>query len=207
MTQQVHEAAVNCRGPAGYENWRNSLQGLPARSGDEILLYSDAHVTADITEGCGPYQAINTIGAAYQPGCVPVLVLRTTYHRAPNDKLGPDMEKSNTASYHGGGIAEEVSALIGLALGIRLQPGGKTRDVQFDPPQERPLTQDPATVPILVLDSRRLPLLPNLPKTVKLRPDILVGYPHLPASSAVAIVRAARLFQHGLWLCESNPNE
>lgn len=33
------------------------------------------------------------------------------------------------------------------------------------------------------------------------------GYHNLPPTSAVTLVRAARLFQRGLWLCESNPND
>src|SRR6266852_5855635 len=105
MTEQLQIAADNFRGPQGYENWRNMLQGLPARSGDEVQLYSDAHVTAEIAEGWGPYQALNTIGVAYQPACVPVLVLRTVYHLVPGDNQIPDMENTDTSSYHGGGIA------------------------------------------------------------------------------------------------------
>jgi hypothetical protein len=207
MTKQVQLATDNFRGPQGYENWRKALQGLPARSGEEIQLYSDAHVTAEITEGWGPYQALNTIGVAYQQACVPVLVLRTAYHLAPGDDQIPDMENTDTTSYHGGGIAEEVSALIGLALGIRLRPGGKTRDIDFDPPRERPRAEDPGSIPILVLAPRRPPVLPNMQKTVKLHHTILAGYPDLPPRSAVAVVRAARLYQHGLWLSESNPND
>ena len=168
------------------------------------------HVVGEIRRGWGPYQALNTLGVVYQPGSVPVLVLRTSYHVPPGDPEIPDMQKSDTSSYHGGGIAEEISALLGLALAIRLRPGSKTRDFYVEPPMgpmESPRTEDPASVPVLVRNPRRPPLLPNIGRKATLNEAILTGYPDLPPKSAVALVRAARLFQHGLWLSESNPND
>ena len=206
MTEQVQVAADALRGPQGYENWQEALQGVPARWGEEVQLYSDAHLTGEIVSGWGPYQALNTIAVEFHPACIPALVLRTTHHFAGDIPI-PDMENTDTSSYHGGGIADELSALIGLALGIRLRPGGKTRDISFDPPYERPRAEDPASVPILTLRPGQRPLLPNMRKTVTVNESILTGYPDLPPKAAVALVRAARLFQHGLWLGESNPND
>ena len=73
----MSEEATGIRGPASYTNWRDFERGLPARMGEETLFYSDAHMTNEILEGWGPYQVLNTIGAVYQPACVPVLCLRT----------------------------------------------------------------------------------------------------------------------------------
>ena len=38
-----------------------------------------------------------------------------------------DMTASDTGGYHGGGPAEEVAALVSLALGVRCRSGGITR--------------------------------------------------------------------------------
>ena len=121
------EEATTNYGPDSYANWQDFKRGLPARMGEEVLLYSDAHVTNEILEGWGPYQVFNTIGVAYQPACVPVLCLRTIWHSATSFPT-LDVNESDTTNYHGGGAEDEIAALIGLALKIRLRPGGKTRD-------------------------------------------------------------------------------
>lgn len=205
MREQQDTASESTRGPQGYENWRCQIRGLRPQFGDETPLYSDAHMTGEVTDGWGPYQALNTIGAPYHSKCLPVLVLRTTYHYEGNQT--PDMDKTDTSSYHGGGAAEEIASLIGLSLGVRLRASGKTRDITFDPPNERPRAEDPAAVPLLAHDPSRPPTLPGMRKTVRLTEELLASYPNLPPASAVALARAARLYQHGLWLSESNPND
>lgn len=62
-------------------------------------MYSDAHVTTEITTGCGPYQILNTIGGLDQPSCVPVAVLRSTYHRSPGENDYPDMKNTDVTNY------------------------------------------------------------------------------------------------------------
>jgi hypothetical protein len=117
------------------------------------------------------------------------------------------MNQTDTSAYHGGGVAEEVAALLGLALKIRLRPGKNTRDIQFNPPKERPRAENPATIPTLVRDSNRTPVVPNLHRTVKVEEKTLAGYADLEPKQAIALVRAASLFQQALWLCESNPSD
>jgi hypothetical protein len=36
----------------------------------------------------------------------------------------PDMERSTQATFHGGGMLDEVAALVALALGVRMEAGG-----------------------------------------------------------------------------------
>jgi hypothetical protein len=218
------EGGVPARGPQGYENWLNALQGIPPQSATETPLYSDSHVVGEVETGWGPYQVLNTIAAAHRPGCLPVLVLRTAQHPGPGEdhRRILSADKTDTSGFHGGGIEEEISSLIGLVLNIRLRPSSRTRDIDFStsqeqsngegkekyfPTRERPRAEDPASIPFLPRRSGGRLVVPAAVHYAKVEEWLLAAYPALPPKAAVALARAARLFQHGLWLCESNAND
>jgi hypothetical protein len=128
------------------------------------------------------------------------------WHSEPwRPQLG--VTRSDTTNYHGGSSEEEIAALIGLALKIRLRPGGSTRFIDVEKGIEQPRTENPAQIPQLMRDPRSSPMIPGLEKTTRITREILVDYPNLSPSAATALVRAARLFQNGLWLADSVPNE
>lgn len=194
------------RGVVSYTNWKAFVQGIPVTEGQENLLYSDSTVCGEVRDGWGPYQVINTFGGSYQPGCVPVLCLRINWHsQFPTISIGG--LRSDTSHYHGGSAEDEISALIGLALRIRLRPGGVVRKLYNNPHCDRPFAENPADVPILLHDSSRPRIIPVEKGQIEITGEVLKGFSELPSDAATALVRSARLFQNGLWLSESSPND
>ena len=125
-------------GPAVYENWVASTAGVASQGAYEFPIISDAHVTAVIEEGFGPYMFLNPVD--FRPGFRPAIVVRIEDHLVmdPKEYAAP-MEKTDEEWYHGGWLKEEVAALLSLALGIRSKPGGTTRRFENDrDPRGRP---------------------------------------------------------------------
>jgi hypothetical protein len=113
------------KGPESYENWRLAGSGQPPPFTTEYPIYSDAHVTGAIFEGYGPYQLFNTVPFHQEfHVALPVVVLRMAEHRTAIDFNDPgQMSRTQDDSYHAGGIADEVAAIMSLCLGIRAQAG------------------------------------------------------------------------------------
>jgi hypothetical protein len=191
------------QGPVAYENWRDFLRRKPLLLTEEIPLYSDSRVTGEI-RSLGPYSFLNTIAQAYAPGCVPIIVLRMQSHGSKNDQRPTQMEETNTSRFHGGSIAHELAALEGLVLGVRLRPSSRTRLVFTDDKVERPMAENPADKPTLNLPYGSPRMLP-ISEEASLDATALSSYPLLPSTSAVALSRAALLYQAGMWLAESSP--
>ena len=118
-------------GPHGWVNWRALCAGAPAAGAVEYAGYTDAQVVEDQVD-LGPCRLLNTIGfAARQAGQVPLsLVMRVEWHSAI-DVRERSRGATHTSAWHGGGLDDELAALVSLALGIRLQSGGRIRE--FDP--------------------------------------------------------------------------
>jgi hypothetical protein len=120
------------------------------------------------------------------------------------------MTTTDTSKYHGGSFAEEVGALSSLGLGVRLRAGGPTR--LFEPggdPKGRPIEwgSRPFTT-ILIRKEASGWVLPNAAQgTHSLDGLSILGFlAKLSPPDAVALVRAARLYQDALWLVESEPS-
>lgn len=218
------DVAEASRGPDGWENWR-AFERDDAGAGEiiEFSYYTDSHLTGEIHEGLGPYELLNTVPAGPippQPGAVEhALVIRVAVHDAyenqyqrPGRHDDPESgwRKPNIGSYHGGGIGDELGALLALALGIRLRCGGITRSFggwTADDPLGRPV-EYAHEVPSIVKPARnRPPVLPliarpsvNLDQSVPL----MRAYPTLGIEDAVALVRAARQYEQGVWVCDAD---
>jgi hypothetical protein len=195
------------RGPEAYENWKAFERGELSRHGQEFPLYSDAELTGEVEEGCGPYQIFNTIADGHPRRVMPVLVLRATYHGENRLGYAPKLMASDTLSYHGGRLPDEVAAIVGLALGIRLRASSETRDFELDSGRERPRAENPSTVPVLVRSNASGEVLPKMSRIVAFSAEALKEYIRLTPPLAVALSRAALLHQHALWLAESNPSD
>jgi hypothetical protein len=193
--------------PEGYGNWRAFLTGARERGAAEFALYTDAHVTGQVLDRLGPYQLINTIAfdltARGEPRAG--VVLRVAHH-ADNSDQGPDMAQTRDAAWHGGFLDEEFAALLALSLGMRCKAAGCTR--QFE------LGRDPRGMPVEYL--RAPPYLPPLARKPQIPRaagthllddaiELLQRYPRLRVDDAVALLRAARSYQEGLWVSESDP--
>lgn len=200
------QAARTCeKGPPVYENWRAALEGLPSQGACEYPLFTDAHITGTIIDGYGPYQFLNTVPVPSTRKSVrPSIILRLEMHlKDAPPQLSP-MEKTDEECYHGGWLTDEVAALVSLALGIRLKPGGITRIFEDDP-RGMPVAWESHKDPVL-LKGDRAAVLPRVIGTHSLMDvEPLVLLPKFSPSNAIALVRAARLYQDALWIAESEP--
>jgi hypothetical protein len=191
--------------PRSFLNWRLFEQADPSPWISELYLYSDAHFIAEARD-IGPYAFINTIahgGVGSEDQLKPAVALRFL-HCIPSSN--PAMSESNFGHYHGGTEFDEIAAIISLELGCRIQAGPVVRDFapDSDPlgtPRQLYLHKVPTLPPI----STR-PLVPQSLGQRDLR-DLhaikrLVG---LPDQEAVALVKAARLYQQAIWVADTNP--
>jgi hypothetical protein len=196
---------MNEQGPPVYENWRAALEGVPSQGAYEYPLFTDAHITGQITDGYGPYQLLNTVPYPlhYEPAR-PSIMLRLELHLQDDPERRPSIDKTDAERYHGGFLTDEVAALVSLALGIRLKSGGMTRHFECDP-RGTPVAWDPRPAPILLKGIRGtvLPEAVGIHSLMDIEPLALL--PQCSPPNAIALVRAARLYQDALWIVESEP--
>jgi hypothetical protein len=203
-------------GPWGWENWRAMRDGRLSQGGLEVACYTDAQIVDDRAE-FGPYLLLNPRRdfdqlLSRRPGVARLgLVLRLELHREIDhgDFLDSDWDQTDQAVFHGGDAAQELAGLVSLALGIRLRASGISRE--FDPegdPRGYPYGFD-EQVPYLPPPYRN-PILPYT-ATGSARLDtcrqLLLAYPSLSAAQARALVRAARSYQEGLWIADTDPRQ
>jgi hypothetical protein len=182
-------------------NWRAFNDGWPWLESAEFPFFTDAWITGEIT--LGPYSFLNTVAASGRGEVKRGVILRYAVHR---EWEYPSFQSTDATLYHGGSPAEELAALASLCLGVRLRAGRSTRRFQphADPkgsPEEigeqvRPFFQrsEPPVLPRAVAGQHPI-------DQVNLLPALL----SMGASRVNALVRAARLYQDALWLCESEP--
>jgi hypothetical protein len=200
-------ADLLAEGPPSWANWRAYMKDLPSEGAYEVPLYTDAHITGMIQEGYGPYQFLNTVPMSEQPGELrPAVVLRVWDHFDDRSALSEPMTRTDDERYHGGWLNDEVAALASLSVGIRLKPGRVTREFRVgEDPQGRPIAFGSGRDPVLLPGSSR----PVLPRTVgthsldALTP--LLGLPTMEPADAIVLVRAARLYQDGVWIADTEP--
>jgi hypothetical protein len=92
----------------------------------EAFLYSDATITGELSaeEPHKPYGLLNMLPDHRGSQLAPVIALRIQMHL---EAELPSFQETDTASFHGGDIADEIAALAALAMGIRLRAGATTR--------------------------------------------------------------------------------
>jgi len=192
------------QGPTGYENWLAALRGENCADIFELQLYSDAWVTDEIVIGTGPYTFHNAVPVRPMGTFAHVITLRVSAH-VPRGTT--DLSQTDTSRYHGGWLADEISALASLLIGIRLRAGGVSRDFHGDDPRGRPRADTAApTSPLPARENEWI--IPRARRMHNMREAIvplLSTYIHLTAAQAVALVRAARLYQDAIWVAEAQP--
>jgi hypothetical protein len=192
-------------GPPAWVNWRAAEAGAPSTGAVEIPLYSDARFTGEVSSGLGPYQYFNAVSHLHGHGLVrPAVVLRIGLHAEFETQIA---DKTDAQFYYGGWLSDELAALASLLVGARFKAGGETR--HFTPggdsrgrPFDRALQPEPTltTLPHAVI-------LPAHGADRSLMPlEKLARYPNISPNDAVALVRAARLYQDAVWISESEPN-
>ncbi len=196
------------QGPFSYKNWKAALSGgQPGKWMHEVPLFTDAHITGEFADGIGPYQIINAGSPVRSPSRIerPLLVLRIQNFR---EFEIPEMSRTNDAHYHGGSEADEIAALISLCFGIPLKAGPANRIFATEgDPRGRPIaifSDEPIHSRLRSASGR---ILKN-ESTQHSLPDearILTTLPSLAVEDAIALVRAARMYQEAVWIAEATP--
>ena len=190
-------------GPTGYENWKTSFGGDRPTETFEFQLYSDANISGHIAGGCGPYAFLNALGFRASGEHRHVATVRVQTWAVPMAGL----DKTDSSRYHGGSLTDELSALASMLMGIRLKGGSVTR-LFYDDTAGMPHCDEEAPAAALIRDSERLRI-PSARRTRNLNEALiprLLAYPQLMRQEAVALVRAARLYQDALWIAEAQPH-
>lgn len=203
------ESTEDAVGLATLDNWVARESGDELQLTEEFPLFSDSSFTGEITSGeLGPYSILNTVPVERAFGVMrPALVLRVDGHLDPVAASGFDSDREDD-TYHGGTLADEIAALVSLGCGVRAWAGGSTRT--FWPndadPRGRPSTPPMATEPHHVLRTRSR-IMPGAFGNQKKITGLLTfsDLAAADAADAIALVKAARLYQHALWVCESEP--
>jgi len=196
--------AENTGGVLSYWNLKEFACSKSPKSITEYPLFTDAHITGELKEGLEPYCFINMIATNHNPGDVQEsIILRIGWYI--NDNRTFDV-KTEASKYHGGGLTDEIAALVSLKLGIRLKAGDETRI--FDGYSKDPLGTPRASItqpPKLMLRKNQL-ILPSVFKKVNLSELAeLQSLKNIHEDQYVALIRAARLYQDALWVVESEP--
>ena len=189
------------KGPASHENWKASLAGIPMQSAFEYPLYTDAHIVGNDIENIGQYRLINCVNASHKSR--PALILYAEHYLRydPEVRLETDYE-----TYHGGYLHDEIAALVSLALGIRLKAAEATRSYGPEDTTGRPISYGFHEDPIPPSIDERRSIVRSATGEHQLSAAVLLsGLPKIGAPEAVALIRAARLYQEALWICESTP--
>ena len=199
------------RGPYGWRNAAAARSGVPPTERFEAAFYGDVFVEGELTNQLGPYDLLNAFD---QRGAAPtqVLVLRASLHtQPPETKRSPLTEvdlKTDQSSFHGGDLADELAALVSLALGIRCRSGGTTRNwfIGSDLNGAGQPTGFFHRLPYLPPSSRgaQLPFARRRVNISEAR-GLLTHYLTLTPKAATALVRAARLYEQAVWIADDDP--
>jgi hypothetical protein len=194
------------RGPLVYENWLAAIRGTPKLSTLEYPLFTEAHIVGNysLTDNC-PYQFINTVAFPGMSHYRPPIVIREDHYLEHNV---PSMNQTSDEQYHGGGLADEIAALISLCLGIRAKAGDASRvfEVSDNDPKGLPIAHRGFKPDPLLPEVPQRPILPRLLGTHRLQNMFnFANLPKISAEDALVLVRAARLYQEAVWIAESTP--
>jgi hypothetical protein len=200
-TQQLPRVA-----PASYLHWHDLREPAPDEIIVEYPLYSDAHIL-ERKASLGPFTVLNAFSFNQDHDRAPAMFLRVRFREFERER--PDMNSTNDEHYHGGGMLDEVAALLSLECSMRVfashsetrrftpgsDPLGDIEQMWFG---RRPPT-------IRRKDGRYIVPLAAGEHNIVTGTRLLSRYPELEAQDAVALVKAARLFQEALWLAEGGP--
>ncbi len=192
-----------------FENWQRARNEVAACEIVEATLFTDTWVTGEIAE-FGPYAFLNTIAHAGGPQrrLRPAIVLRMAHHYVPQKNPAYHMPMENDFEhYHGGDYLDEMAALASLFLGIRLKAGGVNREFKGqDDRFGRPTQHSGKPDPELLLESRQQ--IPRLVLPINLEAGLapLLNFPERSVAETNALIKAARQYQQGVWIADSDPS-
>jgi len=195
---------ATCLGPEAYNNWKKWSENHEGWFTCEYPLFTDAHVTGELTKNLGPYQFINAVPRSLGKCVALTLILRVEIPGGMGDI--PPMEETDDFCYHGGTMIDELAALLSLQMGIRLRAGKSIRTFypEGDPkgrPEAFEMPPDPVTP-----QYSDWPVVPNVRgKHPMPEPTLFSRLIELNAADAIVLIKTSRLYQDALWISESQP--
>jgi hypothetical protein len=220
--RSTRRTAPDQPGPWAWENARARLEERPAWGALEIACYTDLserRLTGIAASGpymaLAPYSSYNLLphDRAGRPRIG--LMLRSELHLARHVDMFVDeqWESLDADLIPGGNGADELGALVSLALGIRLRAGGIARS--FELPGNMlgyPHEIDPP--PYLPEPKSGITLLPYTGGFLHFGNEIdLAGlnlldcYPYLLPEEARALVASALAYQEAIWVADGDPRQ
>ncbi len=186
-----------------YDNWHAQEGKGTSLTTFEALLYTDARIVGGLHAEFGPYTFINTVAYSSKRSLQPCMALRLDLFK-PIEMLDPG-EKSDTSTYHGGSIIDEVAALASILLGIRVKAGNTNREFSKNGDVRGTPIYYQSDLPVLSLKFDDT-LIPSTIREVNLSElDRFGQYYYLDVLSAIAVMRCARLYQDAMWIVDSAP--
>ena len=197
-------------GTAAWTNWHAQLDGHKEREYVEDELHSDARFLAGPVS-FGPYELSIVFREHQRVDVCPALILRAGLHTSLTPEIIVDGElvPTNTKSYHGGILSDEIAALVSLELGVRLRFAGTrllsgfhddeepSGPYHFDVPRgSRPGTPDREILPNAIAREANLESL-----------DLTKTFSNLTENDQVQLVRAARSYADAVWWANQDPNQ
>lgn len=196
-------------GSLAYKNWKAYIAGEHGQIIFEFPLFSDAAIVGEIRSELGPYQLINTLAMESWRPAIILRVQNRRYSQENEEFDYPKMDSTQDDYYHDGSESDEMTALLSLCLGIRVKAGGATRVFGVD--------ADSIGHPIGYMGDED----PSPPprKNIRIRPMLvratgshsledakqLAFFPLLPPKDAIALARAARMYQEAIWIIDNTP--
>ncbi len=209
MPDNTEAASARKQGVYAYEVWKAKLSTEApdvTKITYEYPLFTDAHITGELTEGLGPYQLLNGLAFHDDHSLRAGIVLRAEFPIM--EPLGDNELVTDTDRYHAGYPSDEIAALVSLSLGIRVKPGGPTREFrEGNDPRGRPMGYLDYSDPVLLrrYSGKRF-VLPRARESHCLNDlTLLPTLPRLTPDDATALVLAARSYQNAIWIAESEP--
>ncbi|QOC94355.1 hypothetical protein [Micromonospora craniellae] len=137
-------------------------------------------------------------------------IMRTDIYWTPPDLIASgELAATDFTAYHGGDMADEATALLSLALRVRCKPGGRwwTHGIGSGGLEDPPFSMDHPQ-PTSPLHPRGHEVLPRLTgqRDVSGAASLIAAYPTLTENKSVAVMKAARQYQLGMWVANEDPN-
>ena len=194
--------------PVLLHNWNAFLAGEPPKAVEEYPFFSDSYLVGSLHGSSFPFEVVISMRLETADPRVPVAFLQYSVCEIPEHPTEPQDSR-----WHGGEAVDEIAALLSLVFGIRLKAGGCWRVFDADwvtDPRGQFLLANAVNDPVLLKrnDMRR----PVLPMAVSKCCDIgeaaavslVETVPALPSDLATSLILAARRYQDGLWIAESD---
>jgi hypothetical protein len=217
------------RGPGLWTTWQETDKSNgEAVNAHEFPFFSDAEIVWNEEDSLGPVRVFRTLllehnrpvegrpgvlSLGTRPHPTAVLFARIERRREPIEPIELNWEKTDPGSYHGAGDEEELAALLSLIYGARIRSGPPTRrysTIEGTTDSGSPLPLDPSAMPTLPYVSPLRRIVPDVffgqKRLTTQDTELLRNYPKLTGQAATALVRAARWYQNGLWICDQEPS-